>query len=250
MDTEKSREKALEKHVKKQFVHKMKVLAKCNLCFYNKEVNKDLIVSESDFIYVSVPSGKAICEDQISIIPKEHISAMNTLEEDLYEEVRKYIQSIVRYFGNQKKAVVFIETVVDIEKVDHTQIECIPIDGELIEDCKMYFHKALSDSDVKWSQHKKIISTVEKRGAIIKVIPEGFSYIHIDFEGRGGYAHVIEEPKKFQYNMASEVIGGVLGLDKIEIKMMETRPIAQKLEMAKKIKADFKNYDWTKGTND
>ncbi len=61
----------------------------------------------------------------------------------------------------------------------------------------MYFNKALTDSDVKWSQHKKIISTTERRGVIAKVVPEGFSYFHVDFEATGGYAHVIEDPDKF-----------------------------------------------------
>jgi len=67
----------------------------------------------------------------------------------------------------------------------------------------MYFKKALSEADVQWSEHKKLISTVERRGDISRVIPGGFSYFHVDFRGKGGYAHVIENAKKFPITMAS-----------------------------------------------
>lgn len=67
----------------------------------------------------------------------------------------------------------------------------------------MYFKKALSDADVQWAEHKRLISTTERRGDIAKVIPGGFSYFHADFRGKGGYAHVIENAKKFPVTMAS-----------------------------------------------
>ena len=45
------------------------------------------------------------------------------------------------------------------------------------------------------------------------------------------------------------MIGGVLGMDKIEIRMMETKPLEQKVATAKKMIEAFKAYDLTLGEN-
>ncbi len=68
--------------------------------------------------------------------------------------------------------------------------------------------KAISESEGEWSQHKKLIDT-KARGGLRKSIPKGFPYFSVEFGVSGGYAHVIEDEKKF-----SRYFGRVLFLKK------------------------------------
>ena len=61
----------------------------------------------------------------------------------------------------------------------------------------MCFKQELEKVDSTWSQHKKIIDTTERKGNISKILPQNFNYFHVDFEGLGGFAHVIENKAKF-----------------------------------------------------
>ena len=51
------------------------------------------------------------------------------------------------------------------------------------------------ECESEWSQHKKIIDTTGR--GLKRSIPEGFPYFNIEFGIDSGYAHVIEDEKKF-----------------------------------------------------
>lgn len=89
-----------------------------------------------------------------------------------------------------QKECIFLETVMNLKKQNHTFLECIPISPELAENAPFYYKKALSESESEWAQHKKIIDTRGK--GIKKCVPEGFPYFHVEFGYNGGFAHVIE----------------------------------------------------------
>jgi len=80
-------------------------------------------------------------------------------------------------------------------------------------DLEVFFAKSLEDEDEEWSQHKKVIDTKRKKGQIGRCIPKGgsFNYVHIDFNGDGGFAHVIEDKRKFKRITPLEVLGSVIG---------------------------------------
>lgn len=112
----------MEQHMKAQFAKKMAVLDKCPLCFYNKENMKELVIAESESAYISYPLNKLIVEEQCWIISKEHVTAMNTIEEYIYEEISNYMKSLVQYYKTKKMVPIFIELVVDYENANHTVI--------------------------------------------------------------------------------------------------------------------------------
>jgi hypothetical protein len=70
----------------------------------------------------------------------------------------------------------------------------------------LFFRKTLDDSESKWekSHHKSVIDTKIHRGNIGKVVPNKgqFSYVHIDINGEGGFAQIIEDEAKFGRNRA------------------------------------------------
>jgi len=110
--------------MKTRFTKKMAVLANCPLCFYNKENMKELVIAESESAYITYPINKLIVEDECWIISKEHTSAMNTVEEHIYEEVRKYMTNLIAYYSTKNKATIFVELVIDYNNAEHT-VSCL-----------------------------------------------------------------------------------------------------------------------------
>jgi hypothetical protein len=111
---------------------------------------------------------------------------------------------------------------------------------------EVFFKKSLQDDDSEWGSHKKIIDTKTHKGAIWRCMPSSgqFNYVHIDFNGLGGFAHVIEDAKKFGPTKALEVLGGAMGYDFVNLTIPLRREKAQKY--ASEIRALFKKYDWTR----
>lgn len=95
---------------------------------------------------------------------------------------------------------VFIETFIHSEHfVPHALLECVGFPNDNDTDLEVFFQKSLQDDDSEWGSHKKIIDTKARKGMIWKCIPSSgqFNYVHIDFNGLGGFAHVIEDSTKF-----------------------------------------------------
>lgn len=71
----------------------------------------------------------------------------------------------------------------------------VPNDIENEIDIEVFFRKSLEDDDSEWGTHRKIIDTKAKKGQIWKSLPTdgNFDYVHIDFNGVGGFAHIIED---------------------------------------------------------
>lgn len=102
------------------------------------------------------------------------------------------------------------------------------------------------DDDSEWSQHKKLIDTKDKKGQIWKCLPSDgtFNYVHVDFNGTGGFAHIIEDATKYTKTRALEVLGGAIGHILVNLNVPLRRDKA--LKYTREIKKQFRQYDWTK----
>jgi len=122
----------------------------------------------------------------------------------------------------------------------------VPIESDLDFDIELFFKKSFLDDDAEWSTHKKLIDTKSKKGLIWKCLPNDgdFNYVHIDFNGTGGFAHIIEDARKYTMLKALEVIGGAIGHELVNLKIPFRKEKAVKLGY--EIRKDFSKYDWTK----
>lgn len=82
-------------------------------------------------------------------------------------------------------------------------------------DLELVFQKVLLEGDSEWKQStaKKVIDTKAKRGDLSKCLPTKgrFSFVHIDFDGLGGLAHIIEDTAKFgKFRVLEALAGGPL----------------------------------------
>ena len=173
------------------------------------------------------------------------------LDEEVSTDLQSLKKTIVLYLKKEhgwKMRVVFIETSleIDISRGLHMVIDAVGVpqgSGEDF-DLEVVFQKALLDGDSEWEKtnSRKIIDTVPKRGDVQKCLPlKGkFSFTHVDYDGQGGIAHIIEDSTKFgKYKALDTVASGPLGLVMYNIKSSVKREKA--LGFTRDLSKKFKN---------
>jgi len=193
----------------KETKKKLMRLEKCPLCLGNQECKEYLIVSRGDHSYIRLPSNRPMCDGHCFICPISHSCSAITLDENVWEEIRKHMSFLQNLFKNEGKCCVFLQSVTNVKVSPHFQIECIPIQFSLFDELPIYFKKALQDSDHN-SSNKKIIDTRKSKGVRGK-IPAGFSYFAVDFGLDGGFAHAVENVDDFPDYFGREIVAGVTG---------------------------------------
>ncbi len=85
--------------------------------------------------------------------------------------------------------------------------------------CCCYYRQALSEAGDEWSTHKLIKLG---SGGIRKAVPnKGFAYFSVEWspcDGSsrgGGYAHIIEDQKKWSRSFGRDTIGAILKRDRL-----------------------------------
>ena len=130
----------------------------------------------------------------------------------------------------------------------HATVECVPIPDAVAESAPMYFKKAIDEAESEWSTHdsKKCLSTAPPKG-LRQTVPEGFPYFHVEFDMRGGFAHVIDDETRWRNDFGRDVLCGLLDLppNEANAKKRPLAPAQLKREMDAFLN-DWDPVDWTK----
>lgn len=125
------------------------------------------------------------------------------------------MKCLMRMFAEEDKGVVFYETVITLKHQSHTFIECVPVPWDQFEDLPGYFkvrrrssalrrslrladvspaQESILQSELEWSQHKKLIDFAARPGGFRRAMVPNLPYfaVQFDYKGEKGYGHVIE----------------------------------------------------------
>jgi len=212
------------------------------MCFYNQKKRGGQGTDLHDVVVAETESWVAVYPTKISpltapdheplshlqLMTKNHVASSLQLDEDLQAELNQFKKTICRFFRNTNGAedpgyqTVFVETSFrqDLQRgSSHILIDAVGVPpSEEVQDfdIELFFQKALLEGDSEWekSHCKKVIDTKARRGDLSKCLPikGSFSFVHIDFDGIGGFAHIIEDEAKFGKMKALETLSaGPLG---------------------------------------
>lgn len=237
----------------KQAVMRSKALdaltAKCAYCLEGS-VAKSLasqVISTGSYVQLRLKTGPhlllpVMCE----LYPAEHSASIAACEEEVSIELERYKGCLRSMFKRQGKTAFFLETALKLTSHPHAHIDVVPIENDVVEECKMFFREALTSCDEEWSTNRKVVQLSESK-PLQRAVPPHFPYVAAEWEG-GGVAHPIENEKGFGPDFCLDIIAGALGLDNARVRrqaMYDSRGGDSGSTRVATFKRDWEPYDWT-----
>jgi hypothetical protein len=225
---------------------RLTILSNCARC-YGAKLSEYSVICESQNIYLAYPylSG-SITDFHLILSSKEHVNSSASIEENVYDEVRNFMKSIVACNIEKDYSTIFIEFALTANSVSHFEIECIPIKHKLLEDARLYFKKAFMDQDYEWSTNKNLVDTTPYKGNLTKILSENFAYVNVDFNAQGGFLHPIEDASRFSQTFLREILCPVLKKQVHEVKYPKKLGVKELVDVVEEYKKRFDAYNWTK----
>jgi len=218
----------------------------CERCL--QSVPKHLILSEGESVYLAISENRPIYHYGEAIIrSKRHgeLPALVFADRSIVREVDHLKRALCETWSREKYHVVFWEYYYKsrASKTHHMEITCVPIKKKHTENARMYFKKALMESEEEWSMNKKLIKLDGR--CVTKSMPKGLSYFWVSFGDTmdHAYGHVIEDDQLFPRNFAHQTLGGLLDIDAHLWRKPKQEHYSQQFERISKIKPLWKKYD-------
>jgi hypothetical protein len=224
------------------------MMDKCKFCLNTPNFNKHVLIAMGINVYLSVPPYQSLCDGHCLIIPLEHVKCSMHMDENVWSEVKIFQKGLSKMFTDNNMDVIFTECYSSTARRSHMYIDCIPIPKKEGSMAPMYFKKAILESDVEWSDNKKLIDTRQK--GLKKSIPVGLPYFYVDFNNEGGFAHVIEDSSLFPHYFGKEVVGGLIDSEPRLWLKPPYETFEQQRSKALKVLRMWKPYDWTNKINE
>ncbi|THH31174.1 hypothetical protein EUX98_g3001 [Antrodiella citrinella] len=176
-----------------------KALAECSFCFGEDDSPPNApMIAMGTRVYLSCTTQEELVPGHSLIVPIQHHLTMLEGDDDVWDEVRNFMKSLMRMFAEDDKGVIFYETVISLKAQKHTVIECVPLPWEHFDDIPAYFKESILMSEAEWSQHKKLIDFAARPGGFRRAMVPNLPYfmVQFDYKGEKGYGHVIEGSDK------------------------------------------------------
>ncbi|KZT51006.1 hypothetical protein CALCODRAFT_443665 [Calocera cornea HHB12733] len=244
-----------------------KALDTCPFCHGEDDsLPKAGVVAMGTRAYLAVPTVEELVEGHCYIVPVQHHLNMLEVEDEVWDEVKNFMKTLMQMYNEQGKAPLFWETCVSLKQQKHTFIEVIPLPIPNWQDAPAYFREAILASESDWTQHNPLIDFTKRPGGFRRMMVETLPYFMVqwDYKGEKGYGHVIEGDSggaadeeneyageeegrkgKFPRNFAAEIVGNMLDIE--PRRWMHPRRVdySMNAQRAKSFGKMYAKWDWT-----
>ncbi|KAI9509198.1 CwfJ C-terminus 1-domain-containing protein-like protein [Russula earlei] len=264
------RQKMRSDAMKRQFAiqdykRTQKALASCPYCYGEDDsLPKAPMIALGTRVYLSCTLHEELVPGHCLIVPIQHHLTILEGDDDVWDEIRNFMKSLMRMYSEDDKGVVFYETVISLKWQKHSVIECVPVPWEQFDVLPGYFKESIVMSEAEWSQHKKLIDFSTRPGGFRRMMVPNLPYFMVQFDHKGekGYGHVIEgsgdyagdeegldEGEKgggdFPRYFAGEIIGNLLELEPRRWRRPRRLDFGQNKERAANFRKRYDLFDWT-----
>ena len=130
----------------------------CNNCY--SKYSKRLVLAFGSQTFLCLGQNEPLVDGHVYIRSMNHVpNNLVAADEDVHEEVDKLKQALLQMYASISKSVIFTECYRKCAKKydNHMIIECIPIPMEQMTEARLYFKKAILESETEWAINKKLV---------------------------------------------------------------------------------------------
>lgn len=204
------------------YARMQRVLDSCPLC-HHEDTNTSPqapIVSLATRVYMTLTTEPEVAAGGAVIVPIQHRLNLVECDDDEWDEMRNFMKSLTRMYHERGIGVIFYENAAHMHsRKGHAALVAVPLPLEMSQKAPAYFREAILSAAEEWSQHRKLIDTLEMsrrpgygKQAFRKSLVKEMAYFHVWFALDGGVGHVVENEGSWPKGdlFAREIIGGML----------------------------------------
>ena len=205
---------------------------------------------------------------QCFIVPLQHCESFVGMDEEVWQEVYRFQQSLRNMFRREGRDVLFLETVTRTSRGGgqlglQAKMEVVPVPRRVERDAPLFFKSALSEVAQEWGTHGQKPIVLNEKKTLRNSVPKGFPYFHVGWEG-GGFVQMIENEddgddddnggsvgmrasggsKRFSRNFGIDTIAGMMELDPVRFQRRQRSSDGDRSAILK-FCDKWKPFDWT-----
>ena len=181
--------------------------------------------------------------NHIQLVPKGHFQSSIEFDEEVFKELKLLQRQLTNHFKQklgQDTHSLFLE---QSEDEVHCVIDVVAIPKDDEFEIESLLFQSLKESETEWerSNSKAVIDTKSHRGDLSRYFPRKgkFQLTHVDIDGKGGFAKVIEDSRKFGgYFLLKSLADGPLQIPLFNVRQSLSRE--KVLEKVKMLRNEFK----------
>lgn len=217
------------------------ITSKCWWWMESKSFQKHTLLSLGDHVsLVLCPSHLSLVKFQCFLVPVKHSASFAACEDEVWEEIKYFKNSLRNLFRKEDQGVLFCETVLPSKRLWQARMDVIPVPLSVEQDAEIYFKSALTSEAEEWGTHTKTLSTKNK--GLRRTVPKGFSYFNVEWDG-GGFAQIIEN-QSFPKDFGADTIAGMMKMDPVRFNRKKKAPDDDRGAVISFLEK-WKAFDWT-----
>lgn len=211
-------------------------LSECWFCLSNSDVKKQLIISIGNHCYVTLAKGVLVPE-HVLIVPIKHAVSSVELPDFIFEEIEKIKRSLICYYHEQDKDVVFFER---NYSSPHLQIQAIPIPKNIKAELKEELFSASKNYNLEFTELPNFTH-------IQQVVSPKKSYFYLELivnkNSESKYLHVIQGKFPLQFGRVVLASPKILNVEhRVDWRKCQDT-VEEEKEMAEKMRKSFATFD-------
>jgi len=211
-----------------------KPAASCWFCLSSPEVEKHLIVSVGNHMYLALPKG-GLTEDHVLILPIACIANQISLPEEALEELKKFKSALRKMYKKHGKSAVFFER---NYKQTHCQIQVVPVQRETASRVKPAWLETASSLELD-------LNEIPDHVPLAQLAVQGQAYLHVETPERETlFGRIL---RNFPLQFGREVMADERLLDMAERVDWKACSVSrdEEVDMTKALRKMFTPFDFT-----
>jgi len=210
--------------------------ADCWFCLSSPKVEKHLVVSIGEEVYLALAKGPLVPE-HVLILPITHYGSASQLPDAVWEEVEKYQKSLEKCFREKlgKTCIVYERNTPSKAGQVHCHLQVVPIPLDLEDKVGEHVVECGAQCNIEFQHNQNWRDEEDLENYVVYTVPST----------KATQLHKIPAGQRHPLNFAREVVANLLGMPERADWKNCALSVEEETKTAQDFKELFRAYDWS-----